>query len=116
MLTGAGFSGAALRSFRDGGAPFGMHIAEMQLEATRGELEGWRLVAKEAEMEKARLEDELRLANIEVKALRGRLTESGSQNGSRRGSVDAGAPDGGALAARSTAAAGGYTRGAAGRR
>jgi hypothetical protein len=46
----------------------GLNLAEMEMGALRGELEGWRLVAVDAQERQQRLEVDLKASQIEIKA------------------------------------------------
>lgn len=51
-----------------GGGLGGLSLAEMEMGALRGELEGWRLVALDAQERQQRLEVDLKASQIEIKA------------------------------------------------
>ena len=51
-----------------GGGLGGLNLAEMEMGALRGELEGWRLVALDAQERQQRLEVDLKASQIEIKA------------------------------------------------
>ena len=53
-----------------GGGLGGLNLAEMEMGALRGELEGWRLVAVDAQERHERIELDLKAAVIEIKASR----------------------------------------------
>lgn len=50
-----------------GGGLGGLNLAEMEMGALRGELEGWRLVAVEAQERQQRLELDLKASQVEIK-------------------------------------------------
>merc|ERR1740130_2054624 len=62
-----------------GGGLGGLNLAEMEMGALRGELEGWRLVALDAQERQQRLEVDLKASQIEIKALQATLADATSR-------------------------------------